>query len=350
MKMSFRWYGEGNDSIPLNYIKQIPSVQTIVWALHSKPVGEVWQMSEILAEKENIEKHGFDIDVVESVNVHEDIKLGLPSKDMYIENYIQTIKNLGKAGVKVICFNFMPIFDWTRTELFKDMDDGATALFFEASKVEDITPQEMAARITDGSKGYTMPGWEPEKLDQLKGLFEAYKSIDEEQLWKNLKYFLDAILPAAEESGIKMAIHPDDPPWKIFGLPRIINSEATFDKYLSLSDSPSHCLTLCSGSLGASGKNDIAAMVRKYHNRIAFAHIRNVKRYDNGDFIETSHRTQDGSLDIVDIVKAYHENNFQGYIRPDHGRHIWDEKCRPGYGLYDRALGIMYILGIWDSL
>ena len=164
------------------------------------------------------------------------------------------------------------------------------------------------------------------------------------------KYFLEQIIPVAEDYDIKMAIHPDDPPWSIFGLPRIMTNANNFRRLLRLVDSPYNGLTLCSGSLGANPANDIPAMVREFGDRIPFAHIRNVRVYENGDFIETSHRAQDGTVDICEIVKAYHEIGFTGYARPDHGRHIFDEACRPGYGLYDRALGIMYLWGIWDSL
>ncbi len=147
-----------------------------------------------------------------------------------------------------------------------------------------------------------------------------------------------------------MALHPDDPPWEIFELPRLMISRENIRRLLKLVDSPYNGITLCSGSLGANHQNDIPAMIREFHDRIPFAHIRNLKIYENGDFIETSHRSQDGSLNLYEIVKAYHDCGFNGYTRPDHGRHIWDEKCRPGYGLYDRALGIMYLWGIWDSL
>lgn len=352
MKMTFRWYGNGNDSVSLEQIKQIPGVEGIVWALHNEPVGNIWPMEKILEIQKDASKYNLNIDVVESVNVHEDIKLGLPTRDLYIENYKKTIENLGKVGVKVICYNFMPIFDWTRTDLYKKLDDGSTALFYEKSKVEfeGVNPLVLIKEISEGSKGYTMPGWEPEKFERLEKLFLAYKNINEEKLWENLKYFLEQIIPVAELNGIKMAIHPDDPPWSIFGLPRIITCGENLERLLNIVDSKSNGITLCSGSLGSNPKNNIPDIIRKYNERIPFAHIRNIKIYENGDFIETSHRSCDGSLDITEIVKAFNERNYEGYIRPDHGRHIWNEKCRPGYGLYDRALGIMYILGIWDIL
>ncbi len=349
MKMVFRWFGEGNDTVSLQNIVQIPGVEGIVWSLHDVPAGEEWPMGKIEEVKSQAEKFDLHLDVVESVNVHEDIKLGLPSRDLYIENYKKTIEKLGRVGVKVICYNFMPVFDWLRTDLAKEMDDGSTALFYETSKIKDIDPFELVNKVND-NPNYTMPGWEPERLESLAKLFEAYKDVTTEDLWNNLEYFLKEIIPVAEANGIKMAIHPDDPPWPIFGLPRIMINKENIQRFLKLVDNPFNCLTLCSGSLGANPNNDIPDIVRSFADRIAFAHIRNVKIYENGDFIESSHRTQDGSVDIIDVVKAYHENNFTGYARPDHGRHIWDEKCRPGYGLYDRALGIMYLWGIWDSL
>ncbi|NTZ19943.1 mannonate dehydratase [Paenibacillus sp. JMULE4] len=349
MRMVFRWFGEGNDHVSLDQIKQIPGVEGIVWALHDVPVGEEWPMDKIIEVKNHAEHYGFNIDVVESVNVHEDIKLGLPTRDQYIENYKKTIENLASVGVKVICYNFMPVFDWIRTDLYKELEDGSTALFYEKAKLEQIDPMELVHQIADNPK-FTIPGWEPERLAYLSQLFEAYKHVTEEDLWNNLHYFLEQIIPVAEANYIRMAIHPDDPPWSVFGLPRIITNRENIRRLLKLVDNPYHGVTLCSGSLGANPNNNIAEMVREFADRIPFAHIRNVRVYDNGDFIETSHRTRDGSVDIYDIVKAYHENGFTGYARPDHGRHIWNEECRPGYGLYDRALGIMYLWGIWDTL
>lgn len=349
MRMTFRWFGEGNDTVPLSYIKQIPGVEGIVWSLHDIAAGEDWPMDRILEVKSQAEQAGLHIDVVESVNVHEDIKLGLPSRDAYIDNYKKTIEKLGTAGVKVICYNFMPIFDWLRTDLHKEMGDGATALFYENSRIANADPFQLVEEINANS-ALTMPGWEPERLQHLTGLFEAYQGVTEEHLWENLRYFLQEIIPVAAKSGIRMAIHPDDPPWPVFGLPRIMTGQENFRRFLKLHDSPYNGITLCSGSLGANPNNDIIAMIHEFADRIPFAHIRNVRVFDNGDFIETSHRTQDGSVDIAGIVRAYYENGFTGYARPDHGRHIWDEQCRPGYGLYDRALGIMYLWGLWDAL
>lgn len=349
MQMTFRWYGEGNDSVTLDQIKQIPGVDGIVWALHDKMPGEIWEKEEIAAVKKQLDEYGFNLDVVESVNVHDDIKTAGPDQDKYIENYIQTIRNLKEFGVKVICYNFMPVFDWTRTDLFHPVGDGSTALFYEKEKIID-DPEEMAQYILKNCEGYTMPGWEPERMSKLKELFDMYKDVTKEKLWENLRYFLEALMPVCHECDIKMAIHPDDPPWDIFGLPRLIVDEESVDYFCKLVDDPYNCLTLCSGSLGSNPKNNVADIVRKHCDRIAFAHVRNVKHFDNGDFSEASHRDCDGDIGVIDIMKAYHEGGFDGYMRPDHGRHIWGEKCRPGYGLYDRALGVMYLLGCWDML
>ena len=354
MKMTFRWYGEGNDRIKLSDIKQIPGVEGIVWALHHKMPGEIWEEEEIAEVKRQLDEYGFNMDVVESVNVHDDIKIGLPTRDKYIENYKTTIKNLSKFGVKVICYNFMPIFDWTRSNLFHPVGDGSTALFYEKNMIQDDY-NAMAKYILDFTEKYNMsfPGWEPERMAKLDELFKAYEGVDHEKLWENLKYFLETIMPTCRQCDIKMAIHMDDPPWDIFGLPRLLTNESNIDRFLRMVDDEYNCLTLCSGSLNADPNNNVAEIVRKHCDRIAFAHIRNVKHFENGDFSEASHRDCDGDTGILEILKAYHDCGFKGYIRPDHGRHLWDEepgKVRPGYGLYDRALGIMYMLGVWDSL
>ncbi|MCD7035125.1 mannonate dehydratase [Metabacillus sp. GX 13764] len=348
MNMTFRWYGRGNDTVTLEQVKQIPGVKGIVWALHEKAAGEVWKKEEIVREVEYIESMGFHAEVVESVNVHESIKLGNEESKMYIENYKESIRNLGEFGVKVICYNFMPIFDWTRTDMHHPLPDGSTALFFEKVKIERLDPRELVREVSEASN-LTLPGWEPEKLARIGELFEAYKEINEEKLWNHLEEFLQEILPVAEASGIQMAIHPDDPPWSIFGLPRIITGPESYERLRKISDSPSNGITMCTGSMGANPENDMTAIAKKYAGMAPFSHIRNVKIFENGDFAETSHYTEDGSIDIRGVVKALYQQDYTGYVRPDHGRHIWGEKCRPGYGLYDRALGIMYLHGLWDA-
>jgi mannonate dehydratase len=343
MKLSFRWYGK-DDPVRIDYIKQIPNMHSIVTAIYDTPVGEVWSQESIDSLKDEVERAGLKFEVIESVPVHEDIKLGLPSRQTYIDNYKENIRRLSKAGVKVICYNFMPVFDWTRTQLDKVLEDGSTALVYYKDQLTKMDPL----------KGeLSLPGWDSSYTkDELSEIFEKYKSVDEEKLWSNLEYFLKEIIPVAEECDVKMAIHPDDPPYPIFGLPRIITTEANLDRFLKLVDSPYNGLTFCTGSLGSAHFNNIVNMVDKYSalGRIHFMHIRNVKLLDDGSFEESAHYSPCGSLDIVEIVKVLHKNKFTGYIRPDHGRMIWGETGRPGYGLYDRALGAMYITGIWETL
>ncbi|MBY4948433.1 mannonate dehydratase [Cupriavidus respiraculi] len=342
MKMSFRWFGT-SDPVSLEYIRQIPGMTHIVSAIYDEPVGEVWPMEKILALKATIEAAGLQFTLVESVPVHEDIKLGKPTRDRLIANYQQNIRNLAAAGIEVICYNFMPVFDWTRTTLSKKLEDGSTCLAFSTKEVEEI----------DISKGISLPGWDSSyRPEELQALLTEYREIDEEKLWAHLAYFLRAIIPVAEECGVRMAIHPDDPPRPIFGLPRIVKNRDDLARILKIVDTPANGLTLCSGSLGAGPQNNVEALVREFGGmgRIHFAHLRNIKVTPEGDFEETAHLSSCGSLDIAAIVKAYHDVGFDGYFRPDHGRMIWGETGKPGYGLYDRALGAVYINGMWEAL
>ena len=339
MIMTFRWYGK-DDPVTLEKIRQIPGMKGIVSAIYDVPVGEAWSLERILELKKEIEDAGLELSVIESVPVHEDIKMGTGDRDRYIENYCTTIRNLAKAGVDCVCYNFMPVFDWTRSDLAYQLPDGSNALIFDEATVEKMDPL----------KGeLSLPGWDSSYTkDGLKALLEAYSKITEEDLWNNLKYFLDKVIKVCEEVKVKMAIHPDDPPWGIFGLPRIITNKENIERFLKLYDSPYNGLTLCSGSLGIT--NDIVDLVRTFADRIHFAHIRNIKITGERSFEESAHLSECGSLDIYEILKAYHDNGFKGYIRPDHGRMIWGETGRPGYGLFDRALGAVYINGIWEAL
>lgn len=343
MKLSFRWYGP-DDPISIRYIRQIPNMHSIVTAVYDVPPGELWSRESIAALKKETEDAGLHFEVIESVPVHEDIKLGKPTRDRYIANYQENIRRLGEAGIKCICYNFMPVFDWTRTQLDKEAADGSTSLVYYKDQLEKMDP--LTGELN-------LPGWDASYTkESLAAVFAEYARITEEDLWKNLQYFLEAVIPVAEESGINMAIHPDDPPWPIFGLPRIITCEKNLDRFLKLVDSPANGLTFCTGSLGSSAENDIPHMVEKYAamGRIHFMHIRNVKLLPDGSFEESGHLSANGSLDIVAIMKALHKNGFDGYVRPDHGRMIWGETGKPGYGLYDRALGAAYLNGIWEAL
>ncbi|MDR0540557.1 MAG: mannonate dehydratase [Spirochaetaceae bacterium] len=350
MKMTFRWFGSKDDSVTLEQIRQIPGSPGVVGTLPDIPAGELWPKERIAALKKEIHDAGLEIEVIESVNIHDSIKTGEPERDRCIDNYIATIKTLSEYGIKVICYNFMPVFDWTRTNLYKPLGDGSTALSYEQDEVNKINPENIAETIAKGAKGYSLPGWEPSRMGRLKELFAAYKNITEEALAANLKYFLQAVIPVCEKYDVKMAIHPDDPPWGIFGLPRIVKNAADIERLLALVDSPYNGLTLCSGCFGANPQNDIPAMIRRFGKRIHFAHVRNVKVHSPGNFNEVSHLSSDGSLDLYEIMKAYYDTGFTGYMRPDHGRMIWGEEGRPGYGLYDRALGIAYLNGLWEAI
>jgi mannonate dehydratase len=354
MKMTFRWYGSDSDSITLKQIKQIPGMSGLMGVLDYKAAGEVWTEEEIKAYVDEVHAAGLECEVIESVNVHEDIKMGLPTRDEYIANYITTIRNLAKYGIKVIVYNFMPVLDWLRTDLARVIDeDGSNSLYYDEQELGSMTPLEIVRKTAEDSNGFTLPGWEPERLAELEKTLKQYESITPDMLRDNYKYFLDAIIPVCEEVGIKMAVHPDDPAWPIFGLPRISHSQEDFDKIVALHDSPANALCLCTGSLGSNPENDIPAIIRHFGemDRIACLHIRNVKYLGYRRFREAAHLSSTGDLDMFEIVKAVYDTCPKDvYVRPDHGRMIWDEVGRPGYGLYDRALGATYLNGLWESI
>ena len=339
MKMTFRWYGEG-DSIPLSYIRQIPGMSGVVTAVYDIPVGEVWPMDRIERLKSLCEAEALEMEVIESVPVHEDIKLGRPSRDRLIANYAQTIRNLGKAGVKCICYNFMPVFDWLRTNLHTLAADGSNSLSYNHAELMALDPHDLH-----------LPGWDESYTPaQLQGLLDAYSGMTHEQLFENLVYFLSGIMPACDEAGINMAIHPDDPPWDMFGLPRIITGMDSYRKLFAAVPNVHNGITLCTGSLGAGRDNDMVAMAKELAPRSYFVHLRQIKWSGELDFCECGHLTATGSLDMYGIVKALVDAGFDGYVRPDHGRNIWGEDGKPGYGLYDRALGACYLYGLFEAI
>lgn len=344
MKLSFRWYGE-EDKVTLQNIAQIPGMYSIVTAVYDVPVGEVWSRESIARLKSAVEDAGLHFEVIESIPVHEDIKLGKGDRDRYIANYCENIRRVAEAGVKCVCYNFMPVFDWTRTQLDHVLPDGSTTLVYYQEQVDAVNPLENDSDLT-------LPGWDASySREELKSVVAEYQQMTEEQLWSNLQYFLERVIPTAVEYGVNMAIHEDDPCWSIFGLPRIITSEANLDRFLKLVDVPNNGITLCTGSLGCSGHNDVVKMAGKYASmgRIHFVHMRNVQVLSNG-FEERAHLSSCGTLDMYAIMKALYDNGFDGYIRPDHGRMIWGETGRPGYGLYDRALGATYLNGLWEAI
>lgn len=249
MDMTLRWYGEGNDSVTLEQIRQIPGVIGVITALHDIPAGEAWTYEEVMKRKQEVEAKGLKLVGVESINVHEDIKIGLPTRDRLIEDYCKSLEAIGKADIHLVCYNFMPIFDWTRTDLAFPLPDGSNALAYDKKVIEGIRPEDMFERIESASGGFILPGWEPNRKDEIKELFEKYKGMTAERLLENYKYFLDAIMPTCEKYKIKMAVHPDDPAWNVFGLPRIVTSEESLLKIAGLNESIYNGFTLCTGSL-----------------------------------------------------------------------------------------------------
>jgi mannonate dehydratase len=343
MEMTFRWYGV-DDPIPLEHVRQIPGVRGVVSALYDVPVGDAWPADSLERLAERIDKAGLRFAVVESIPVHEDIKLGRPTRDALADSYAESIRRMGALGIPVLCYNFMPIFDWTRTDLAMRLPDGSTALAYDHAALSRIDLSHGTGDLPGWAAAYDAP--------TLQRLLDAYKDVNEERLWENLAWFLERVVPVAEGAGVKMAIHPDDPPWSIFGLPRIITSGPALERFVKLVDSPANGVTFCTGSLGADPANDLPAMARRLGamGRINFMHCRNVKVTGPRAFHESPHPTALGDVDMLGVLTALHDTGFTGPMRPDHGRMIWGERGRPGYGLYDRALGATYLQGLWEGI
>lgn len=341
MKLTFRWYGQ-DDPVTLERIAQIPCMSGIVSAVYDVPPGEVWSRESIEKVKSAAAAHGLAFEVVESVPVSEDIKLGTEKAPRLIENYCENVRRLAKAGVKCICYNFMPVFDWLRSELGHVQPDGANALAYDDATV----------RAMDPLKGdLSLPGWDASYTKaELRDLLTAYAALGEEGLWKNLETFLKAVVPVAKEVGVNMAIHPDDPPWSMFGLPRIITNKQNLQRFLDLVPEKNNGITFCTGSLGADPQNDLVDMAATFADRIHFLHLRNIRHTGERRFEEVGHPTACGSVDMFGVARALSAHGFDGYVRPDHGRMIWGERGRYGYGLYDRALGAAYIVGLFEAI
>ena len=345
--MTFRWFGD-DDPIPLAKIRQIPGVTGIVSALYDVAVGAAWPRDRVRRLADSIADAGLRFSVVESIPVHEDIKLGRPSRDRLIANYAESIRAIGAVGVPVLCYNFMPVFDWMRTDLAMRLPDGSTTLAFDDGALASI----------DLSRGSgDLPGWATAYTpNELAALLDAYSGVTNEQMWEHFGYFLERVVPVAEECGVRMALHPDDPPWPIFGLPRIITDCAALERLVSLVDREANGITFCTGSLGCRRDNDVVAMARQFaaRKRIHFAHCRNVRitndRAGERAFHEVPHPSAYGDVDMAGVLAALRDGGFAGPIRSDHGRMIWNEHGRPGYGLHDRALGATYLLGLWEGL
>ena len=227
MEMTMRWYGRDYDTVTLKQIRQTAYVTGIITTLYGKAAGEIWTRDEIRALKKEVEESGLHISGIESVNIHDDIKTGKGNRDLYIENYIRTLENLGKEDIHLVCYNFMPVFDWTRTELARVRKDGSTVLAYTQKAIDQLIPEKMFESISADMNGTVMPGWEPERLAHVRELFELYSDIDAEKLFENLVYFLKKIMPVCNQYDIRMAIHPDDPAWPVFGLPGLSPAKRT---------------------------------------------------------------------------------------------------------------------------
>lgn len=341
MKLTFRWYGPG-DPVTLEQIRQIPTVSGIVSAVYDVRPGEPWSRESIAALKREAADCGLAFEVVESVPVPEDIKLGTERAPVLTEHYCETVRRLGEAGIRCICYNFMPVFDWMRSDLNRTQPDGAHALAYDEETVRQMDP--LTGELA-------LPGWDTSyRKEELQSLLRAYQALGEEGLWRNLQTFLETVIPVAAAAGVCMAVHPDDPPWSIFGLPRILTNRTNLRRFLDLVPDVHNGLTFCTGSLGADPGNDLPAMAAEFADRIHFAHLRNIRITGYRQFEEVAHPSACGSLDLYAIVKALHSHGFDGYVRPDHGRMIWGESGCGGYGLYDRALGAAYLTGLWEAV
>ncbi|MCF0237622.1 MAG: mannonate dehydratase, partial [Sphaerochaetaceae bacterium] len=316
MVMTFRWFGENYDSVSLDQIRQIACVKGVVSTLYDKLPGQIWKREEVHALKAQIEKKDLILAGIESVNIHYSIKVGSPERDKYIDNYIKTLEILGQEDIHMVCYNFMPVFDWTRSDLAKLREDGSTVMSYDQELVDKINVDDFMNHMNAKSNNFKLAGWEPERLAHIRELFEMYQSVTQESLFDNLCYFLKAIMPVCDKYDINMAIHPDDPAWPVFKLPRIVKGQEDLVRLFKAVDNVHNGVTLCTGSLGSNPNNDIPTIIKACKGRIHFAHIRNLRYLGEGKFDEAAHISSDGSLDMFAIMKALYDVGFDGPIRP----------------------------------
>lgn len=380
MEKTWRWFGK-NDKITLPMLRQI-GVEGIVTALHEIPNGEVWPLEAILNQKTYIETYGLHWSVVESLPVSEAIKYGGAERDNLIENYKKSLINLGKAGVKTVCYNFMPVIDWIRTDLEHLWEDGTSSLYFDkirfayfdclilqrAEAEKDYTVNELKQMyeldkvITDAEKeelvdtiiiktqGFVngnIKNGDKNPVDTFHHLLAPYKGIDRDTLRENLRYFLQAIMPVCDEYGINMCIHPDDPPFPVLGLPRIVTSEEDIAWILHAVNNPHNGLTFCAGSLSAGLHNNVPALARMFAHRTHFVHLRSTNAFPNGNFIEASHLG--GRAHIIELIRIFEKERPGVPMRVDHGRMMLgdtDKGYNPGYSFHGRMMALAQIEGM----
>jgi len=380
MEKTWRWFGK-KDKIQLNMLRQI-GVEGIVSALHDIPNGEVWSLEAINDYKNYIESFGLRWSVVESLAVSEAIKYGGADRDFLIENYIKSLENLGKAGVKTVCYNFMPVLDWARTDLYFQWADGSSSLYFDKAKfayfeihilkregAEKDYNSEILQKVeqlkntlteednndlidsiivkTQGFVNGNIKEGDKNPVQLFKNLLALYDGIDKSQLRQNMKYFLEKIMPVCEQYDIQMCVHPDDPPFSLLGLPRIVTNEEDIDWLLNAVDNPHNGLTFCTGSLSAGLQNDVPKLAQKYASRTKFVHLRSTNVFENGDFIEAHHLGGRGKL--IEVIKIFEKENPDLPMRVDHGRLLTDDIDKgynPGYSFLGRMLALGQIEGV----